>query len=74
MTGWNLPPGCTDADIDRAMGGDDPCCAGCGKQTDDLEREIVHGKPRLLCDHCSAAWERACDDKLERQREEPTDA
>lgn len=22
--GWNLPPGCTDADIDRAMGGHDP--------------------------------------------------
>jgi hypothetical protein len=22
MTGWNLPPGCTDADIDRAFGGD----------------------------------------------------
>jgi hypothetical protein len=21
MTGWNLPPGCTDADIDRAYGG-----------------------------------------------------
>ena len=21
MTGWNLPPGCTDADIDRAFGG-----------------------------------------------------
>ena len=22
MTGWNLPPGCTDADIDRAARGD----------------------------------------------------
>ena len=21
MTGWNLPPGCTDADVDRAYGG-----------------------------------------------------
>ena len=21
MTGWNLPPGCTDADVDRAFGG-----------------------------------------------------
>ena len=25
MTGWNLPPGCTQADIDRAMGWDEPC-------------------------------------------------
>ena len=24
MTGWNLPPGCTTADIDRAAGGDLP--------------------------------------------------
>lgn len=24
MTGWNLPPGCTDADIDRAVQGDEP--------------------------------------------------
>jgi hypothetical protein len=25
MTGWNLPPGCTNADIERAMGGDEEC-------------------------------------------------
>jgi hypothetical protein len=25
MSGWNLPPGCTTADIDRAMGLDEPC-------------------------------------------------
>lgn len=34
--GWDLPPGCTDADIDRAMGGDngeEDCetCDGTGK-------------------------------------------
>lgn len=35
MSGWNLPPGCTNADIDRAMGYDDECeeparCDNCG--------------------------------------------
>lgn len=30
MTGWNLPPGCTSADIDRAMGMDATCdVCGC---------------------------------------------
>ena len=28
--GWDLPPGCTNADIDRAAGGDSPpCCDDC---------------------------------------------
>lgn len=33
MTGWNLPPGCTYADIERAYGGDGPC-AVCGQPVD----------------------------------------
>ena len=69
MTGWNLPPGCTQADIDRAYGHSDPECEACGKQTDDLEREIVHGRSRLLCGKCVAGWERHCEDKLERAKE-----
>lgn len=28
MTGWNLPPGCTTADIDRAAGVDEPIIVG----------------------------------------------
>jgi uncharacterized protein YjbI with pentapeptide repeats len=44
-----------------------------GLRGEDLDREIVHGKPRLLCDRCLAAWERACEDKLGRAREDPTD-
>lgn len=29
-SGWNLPPGCFESDIDRAFGGDDaPTCGDC---------------------------------------------
>lgn len=34
MTGYNLPPGCTVADIERAMGTDQPC-AMCGQSADE---------------------------------------
>ena len=33
MTGWNLPPGCTNADIEAAFGGDGPCDV-CGQDVD----------------------------------------
>lgn len=33
MTGWNLPPGCTTADIDRAAGVGEPCFV-CGRDPD----------------------------------------
>jgi hypothetical protein len=33
MTGWNLPPGCTVADIERAAGTEQPCDV-CGQMAD----------------------------------------
>lgn len=53
MTGWNLPPGCTQADIDRAMGGDEPRCWACHDETDDLEEVYFRGGIRLMCWKCA---------------------
>lgn len=39
MSGWNLPPGCTNDDIDRAMGYDGSRCATCGEFRPDCECE-----------------------------------
>jgi hypothetical protein len=36
MTGWNLPPGCTTGDIDRAMGLDELCLM-CWQYPDECE-------------------------------------
>jgi DNA-directed RNA polymerase subunit RPC12/RpoP len=54
MTGWNLPPGCTDADIDRALGGDDPRCSECGAETqaEDLEMVWYRGRALYVCHNC----------------------
>jgi predicted Zn-ribbon and HTH transcriptional regulator len=30
MSGWNLPPGCTPSDVDRAAGAYDAECDHCG--------------------------------------------
>lgn len=63
MSGWNLPPGVTDADIDRAMGGEAPC-AFCGVDLGDHESaEAVtsRGVTRWACDTCAArAEDEAC--------------
>lgn len=34
VTGWNLPPGCTYADLEAAMGTENPCEV-CGRWSDD---------------------------------------
>jgi hypothetical protein len=55
MAGWNLPPGCTDADIERAYGGEGPC-AVCGQA---LEACVcpecgtcgAQGDPKCYADH-----------------------
>ena len=54
--GWNLPPGCTQADIDRAMGGDEPRCWACHEETDweELESAWVRGRLRPLCSWCAS--------------------
>jgi hypothetical protein len=46
MTGWNLPPGCTNADIERAMGGDEEC------YHEDYEIDF---EGRFSCKSCSEA-------------------
>lgn len=48
MTGWNLPPGCTQADIDRAFGGEDEC--------DHEEYETDVGMGRAECQICGHRW------------------
>ena len=54
MTGCNLPPGCTQADIDRAMGCE-PRCSECGKETasDDLELVYWKGRKLWICPDCT---------------------
>ena len=47
MTGWNLPPGCTDADIDRAFGGDEECYH---------EEFEINYEGRAHCDRCGETW------------------
>ena len=59
MPGWNLPPGVTEDDIDRAMGGDEPRCWACHDETDDLEGMIVRGRVRGMCGSCAAGYEDA---------------
>lgn len=46
--GWNLPPGVTDADIDRAINGyeDAPCKC--------FDRD--HGDERWQCPECGFVW------------------
>ena len=50
MTGWNLPPGCTPAMIDEAMGGNEPRCDACGEESDALEVCLYRGRRLRLCD------------------------
>ena len=47
MTGWNLPPGCTDKDIDDAFGGDGLSCDECGALNDEDAEECGECGSRL---------------------------
>lgn len=51
--GWDLPPGCSQRDIDNAMGGDNDCidcpeCNGTGKVFDDGAPDAVP----IVCSKC----------------------
>jgi hypothetical protein len=66
MTGWNLPPGCTPLDVDRAMG----CltrCASCGKEI--YANEDLEGVEEYICSSCDGddAYDRMRDEKMERE-------
>ena len=54
MTGWNLPPGCTDRMIDEALGVDEPCDC-CGHHVD----ECVCPE----CPYCGATGDPKCYDE-----------
>lgn len=60
VTGWNLPPGCTDADIDRAMGGYDEC---------HHEEFEINYEGRAECGQCGEKW-LATADEIAFQREQ----
>ncbi len=59
MNGWNLPPGCTDRDIDIAQGAI-AFCEQCGR---DVEDPPVEGE--VLCAQCTLG-----DAPYDRSREE----
>lgn len=48
MTGWNLPPGCTQDDIDRAFGGYEDEC--------EHEAYQIDWQGRAHCDRCEESW------------------
>jgi hypothetical protein len=58
--GWNLPPGCTQADIDRAFGGDEEC------YHEDFE---INLEGRATCDRCGERWWPS-DDEIRHFREQ----
>lgn len=57
--GYNLPPGCTLDDIDRAFDADDECYH---------EESEIDWEGRARCDRCGAMWW-ASDDEVRDQRE-----
>jgi hypothetical protein len=64
MTGWNLPDGCTDRDIELAMG----CltrCASCGKEI--YAGEDLNEDEEQICSSCDGddAYDRMRDEVLE---------
>lgn len=59
MTGWNLPPGCTQADIDRAFGCDEEC---------PHEEFEISWEGRAECCQCGERWW-ATSDEIRYQRE-----
>ncbi len=63
MTGWNLPPGCTQADIDRAFGDpseeNDLCCH---------EEYEVDSEGRAHCCVCDHVWYQTAEEVAAEQR------
>lgn len=46
-SGWNLPPGCFDGDIDREFGGERRCCGECRHCIDSGALGCLICAPRL---------------------------
>ena len=53
--GWDLPPGCTNADIDRAAGGHMDTCPDC--EGEPLDESNCCGAKIILGDICSKCHE-----------------
>jgi len=75
MSGWNLPPGCTDADIDRAANGDESDavqCDCCGKMFRPDEITFVPFPNAAGCDTyiCERCLEEARNDPVLRATRE----
>ena len=53
----NLPPGVTDADVDRAMGADEPPdeCPGCGSDHLYFVTALAQRRSHLCCADCEWA-------------------
>lgn len=65
MTGWNLPPGVTDADIERAAS----CpaeCEDCSVVWDDKQEAIVMSRCPYDGDNLACAADRAADEDVDR--------
>jgi hypothetical protein len=62
MTGWNLPPGCTQSDIDRAFGGDEDGYYGDDYAEPDYEDRCLHidydetPEDAWVCVDCGHRW------------------
>lgn len=58
--GWDLPPGCSQRDIDKAMGEDDEtfiCCKQCDG-TGQVFDDRVPNAFLIICPHCKGEGER----------------
>jgi len=76
--GWDLPPGCSHADIERAMGGDEPTkrCPECkGSGGKDEPCAMCDGDGEVPCDEDDAQAEaeraaEAAEDEADRKRDD----
>lgn len=69
MSGWNLPPGCTTNDIDRASGAVVHCTL-CGREFDPTPEDEMHHElhgewicHNLMCRDPDQLWEMERDNR-----------
>ena len=70
MIGWNLPPGCTQRDIDEAFG-DDSVCEVCGHAFPDGQLGWVRVRSCAkvwACEGCTPDPDRLREEAQERER------
>lgn len=74
--GWDLPPGCTHADIDRAMGGDDVECPDCDGENKECKRcngtgvlDVAKERAEAAEDAADRAYDEWRDAQLEKDEQ-----